>query len=226
MLTPKEAGRLLASYGEMVSKVSQEVYREFRWGRARWAVVEADDIEQEVLRNLIEKGHGVEFLDELNEPQGWLRTTARHWAMDETRKRRSHYRTDFSEEFWEQGPTDCPEVENEVLDSMVDAEVRQVLGTVASTLLSGIRNDREREAARLFYLDGLDIAAIARRWGTKEGAAKMALSRARKAVGSEGAKALEVIRAYHHPDAKRPPAIDTLPAPLLDALAGVINKAS
>lgn len=225
MLTTQEVGRLLASYGEMVSKVSAEVYREFRWGPRghRYAVVEADDIEQEVIRNLIEKGHGVEFLDELAEPQGWLRTTARHWAKNEARSRRRSMPSDFENEATIYDPRSY---EDEVLDSMVDAEVRQVLDTVASTLLSGIRNDREREAARLFYLDGLDIEAIAKRWGTKEGAAKMALSRARKALGSEGAKALEVIRAYHHPDAKRPPAIDTLPAPLLDALAGVINKAS
>lgn len=231
MLTTAEMAALVDDFGDMVSRVSEQVAKQFASSRSfghGWEIVEAVDIEQDVYEQFAKTGITVERLHEMEaDPtqtaQGYIRTTARlYGAANQAKKRRRATLTSFSwededdvvDQDWEapEDPSPSPEVETVTNDLI--SRVRQAVETIISKVIS---TDQEN-AVRAYYLEGLDSHDIAAKLGTKPTAVRKNLQRARAVLTPEDDASLRAWRRFAHPNAKRPQGIEASPEALIALL--------
>lgn len=179
-----------------------------------YEVVSADDVEQAVYEQFIKTGVGADQLDAMESPLGYIRTTARlYGAANEARSRRRAAQADFGPYFYGDERSLGGMVSNDHRYASRDgnpeqeveaAEFIAEVNRVVESILTRIESLKQREAARAYYLDGLDSLDIARRLDSKPTAVRKALQRAREDIGPEADASLRAWREFAYPDAKRP----------------------
>lgn len=149
---------LLAKYQMNVYNVSLRLLRNS---------ADAEDVTQDVFLRAFTRLHQYR----LGQPFGaWLHGIARNRCLDVLRARRP-----------EAGPglvevATSPDAEASALASLQSAQVRAALDRLGR---------RERALLVLRYWEDLPVATVARNLGMKEGAARVALLRARRALAAE-----------------------------------------
>ena len=237
MLNTRDAEYLRYAYGATIRKVAGQVARQYAakgglHGHG-YEVITADDVEQATYEQLIRSGVGVEALDEMDEVQGYIRTTARlYGAANQSRARRRDILVDFGTPDVDSTTNSNhlahiannvryaskignPETENsgsDFIEEVYDA-VLGILGNITSAI--------SRAVAEHFYLDGLDANETAAKVGTSATAVRKALWRARGELGETAEASLRAWRLFAHPEAKRPQARDARPEALMALSRGL-----
>lgn len=91
-------------------------------------------------------------------------------------------------------------------ETYIENETLVALEAIVLRILDGIKNEKYRTLATLYYIDGLELEEAADEFGVTERYAQKAVERARGAVGKDNAGALIAWRRAMYPDSGRQPA--------------------
>lgn len=230
MLNTTEQKKLLDKYGEDIEDIGTQVFHEFRVPGGKhghgYPVVSPEDVIQAVFLKLVETDMGADALDGLNEPRGWLRTTARQYAMAEAEKRRRAVQADYSggdDPTWA-WVTEDPDYASDLgvphrLPEEMEWEATEArVEEAVEDILCAIDHDERQSLFRLYYVEGLDQTEVAQALGRNIGWVYKYMSVTKKALGDEAARSLEVYRHWNFPDLYKYREDETQPTALLEAL--------
>ena len=230
MLSTEEQRQLHEEYGQTIAKVSEQVFHQFRRKGGKlghgYPVVEPDDLTQSVFLKLVETDMGVDALEDLDEAQAWIRTTARQVALSEAEKRRRAVQADYSggdEATWSwvtEDPAYASDegLPHEVPDEMAWADTKRRVEETVESILRRIHNPEHQALFRLYYVDGLDQKDAAKALQRSMGWVYKYMSVTRKELGAEAARSLEVYRHWSFPDLYKFREDETEPTELVEAL--------
>ena len=227
---------IAARLGTLITKVSREVAYEFaaEYGANAhgYEVASPEDIEQRVYLKLAETDVTADELLAKDAPQSVMRLYARNAAKREVEQRhRKHagdglgFRerpADFNAILDSEDPVDALSATVSKLASPMGNPLGFVLSSEFETRLTDLAEDliskvsgRAAEVLAL-WVHGEDAKAISAALGTSYGQARNYLTDAKRALDDEEWEALAGVRAYLHPEAKRPKPTGATPTALID----------